>query len=233
MPPTTHIPTSQDPSTSNYRKIELQSPHDWTHLRTLGSAAAQTRLATAFPNSDTDDELRARVDALLQTFLATTYQSARANVAVNGVDMTFAENEMDGGQGQEEEEIEPLDAGVADKLRELERKKERLLLKVAGYRRTGPEAAAQRFREEWEGSGSAEERGEETDGGAEDGDIKTEDAEQPALDLVGELRRWDEVQSTYARGVQGLVELKTGMAGTIGQLEEAKTVGDELDGRQR
>lgn len=220
-------PTETESANSLHRKVEVQSPLDLTYLRALGTKAAQTRLNTAFPSTEESDELHARVDALVNEFLERTYSGVRANVTVHGVDLGSGESQS--GMAKEEDEFEPLNMEIAEKIREMEQKKERLLLKVARHRRIGPDAAASRWRDEWESQVQSSEQEME-----QDGDIKMESSTDSApqnfnLDL-GEMKRWHEVQRSYGRGAQALAELKVGMAGMIGRLEEAKSVSEELEG---
>jgi kinetochor protein Mis14/NSL1 len=221
MPPQTTSAQHHEPtSTTTHRKIELQSPTELIYLHHLGSQAAHSKLTTAFPPSltDPDDALRARVASLLDAFVTQTYADVRANVSANGVDL------MSRGGSKEDEEVECMeafDARLAERMREMEARKEVLTEKVADLRRTGGLKAAERWKGKWEGemaSFSAEE------------DVKMEeDVEVPELEL-GNLERWDALRETHAGALEGLVGLKVGMVGTVGKLAEAKRVGEELGG---
>ena len=46
----------------------------------------------------------------------------------------------------------------------------------------------------------------------------------------GDLERWDEVRRSYERGLEALVGLREGIPRTLGQLEGARRVDEELDG---
>jgi kinetochor protein Mis14/NSL1 len=205
------------------RKIDLQSPSDLTHLLTVARNASDSRLAAAFPVSASDDEnnpdsMRAQVAALLETFLEDTYAGIRQNVCVNGV---AADGSGEQNSVLLEEEYEPFDASLAERIRALEEKKEVLTEKIAELRRVAPARAAEKWKSEWETEQQRlrkMEMAEQTEGGAE----------QPNVLDTNRLARWDEVHKTYSRALDGLVALKTGMAGTVGSLEEAKKVGEVL-----
>jgi hypothetical protein len=215
------------PSSAHHRRIELQSPQDLLHLQQLGKKAAQARINTAFPQTSDqpeDDELRSRVEQLVDEFLERTYAGVRVNCTANGVPLsssTIADMEKEGAR---EEEFEEFDAKLADRIRELERRKEKTLLRVAALRREGVAKAAEKWKAEWERDND----------GLDDEDVKMEDAETAAEPVqlvdVSTLKRWDEVQTTHQRSLEGLVGLKSGMASTVGRLEEARRVGEELDG---
>jgi kinetochor protein Mis14/NSL1 len=48
---------------------------------------------------------------------------------------------------------------------------------------------------------------------------------------IGELSRWEEVQTTWERGTQGLVALKSSLTETVARLERAKNVVEHMEGK--
>lgn len=123
------------------------------------------------------------------------------------------------------EEYEPLDTRLAEKVRQLEAQKESLIEKVADQRRTAPQQAAEQYRRAF----LAE---------TEEVDLRyAQELESmdkmtvPELDL-GEFKRWDEVQATWARGAEGLLELKGGLTETAAKLERAKSVADMMESKR-
>jgi kinetochor protein Mis14/NSL1 len=48
---------------------------------------------------------------------------------------------------------------------------------------------------------------------------------------IGELRRWEEIQTTWERGTQGLVALKSSLTETVARLERAKNVVEHMEGK--
>jgi kinetochor protein Mis14/NSL1 len=209
-------------TTTAHRKIELQSPTELAYLQQLGQHAATAKLTTAFPPSltDPDDALRARVAELLDGFVTRTYAGVRANVSANGFDLASDSGNGSGGDDAWAADLQPFDARLAERVRDLEARKEALTERVADLRRTGGALAATRWRTAWEEEMAAAEK---------EGDVKMEENESVTLD-VGPLERWDAVQEAHVSALDGLVGLKVGMSGTVGKLAEAKRVGEELDG---
>jgi kinetochor protein Mis14/NSL1 len=220
------MPSSPHP-TSAHRKIELQSPADLTYLITQAQTSSTSKLSTAFPTIDdpsSDDVMRGRVASLLDEFLARTYAGVRANVSVNGMDVGG------GGRGggedgagrevhEEQERYEDFDARIAERIRELEGRKEVLTERVADLRRTGAETGAEKWRAGWEGRINTTVVDEIEDG------VTSEEK------LVEEnnLRRWDQVQGSYIAALEDLVKQKGSMGSIVGQLAEAKKVSEELE----
>jgi len=84
--------------TSEFRKVELQSPADLQHLEATARRAARQKIDRALPpsaaaneSSGEGDVLRRRVEQLVDEYLKNTFQGVRANVVVNGVDAELDE----------------------------------------------------------------------------------------------------------------------------------------------
>ena len=114
-------------------------------------------------------------------------------------------------------EFEPLDANLAERIRALEASKESLTEKVADLRRTAPAQAAQDFQMQWTKESNMEH--------------KDNDAVHYQGINIGELKRWEEVQTTWERGTQGLVALKSSLTETVARLERAKNVAEQIEGK--
>jgi hypothetical protein len=134
-----------------------------------------------------------------------------------------------------------MDAALAERVRALEARKEALTERVADLRRDGGARAAERWRAAWEAESGArdddgDERVDEHDDKGEDKNKnknKDEDEEAPLPERgggvdMGELRRWERVRATHGRALDGMVGLKTGLAGTAGRLAEAVEVAEQL-----
>ena len=122
-------------------------------------------------------------------------------------------------------EFEPLDAKLADKIRRLEAEKESLTVKVTGQRRGAPAKAAENFRARWTAENEVfETRLNETK--------KQQEGESMDLD-VGDFARWDEVQASYEKSMDGLVKLKTDLTESVAKLERAKGVAAYIEGQQQ
>ena len=84
--------------TSEFRKVELQSPADLQHLEATARRAAREKIDRALPpsaaangSSGEGDVLRRRVEQLVDEYIKNTFQGVRANVVVNGVDVELNE----------------------------------------------------------------------------------------------------------------------------------------------
>lgn len=76
---------------NTFRKIELQSPADLTHLQTLSQRAARQKINVAFPpaaQEGGEDELRKRVEELVGGYVDEVFRGVKSNILVNGVEVT-------------------------------------------------------------------------------------------------------------------------------------------------
>ncbi|KAE9985946.1 hypothetical protein BLS_002968 [Venturia inaequalis] len=215
--------TSRAHQNNTFRKIELQSPADLSHLQTLSQRAARQKINVAFPpaaQEGGEDELRKRVEALVAAYVDQVFRGLKSNILVNGVEVTDS-GDGRGGVREVTEEFEPLDTRLAERIRLLEEQKEKLTEKVADLRRVGPEKAAALFEERWAAEDADFEGQLESMLGTSGQDEKGE------IDLV-ELKRWDDVQGTWEKGAEGLVKSKTDLTETVARLERAKGVVEYL-----
>jgi len=143
------------------------------------------------------------------------------------VDLKIPGSGGPGEQQEEEENYEPFDAKLAEKIRSLEGERLRLVEKVADLRRTGAGEAAEVWKTNWEERAAAVMSGAESDVLHVKVEEEGESEEHVKLD-IGPLERWDDVVAMHERALGGLVELKSGMAETVGKLEEARRVEREL-----
>ena len=79
-------------TTSEFRKIELQSPADLAYLQAVTQRAARQKIDVAFPPSAAptngeDDGMRRRVEELVSQFVDQTWDGVRMNISCNGVDL--------------------------------------------------------------------------------------------------------------------------------------------------
>jgi kinetochor protein Mis14/NSL1 len=96
-------------TTSEFRKIELQSPADLQHLIGTARRAARTKIDAAFPPSAAPkdggvDHVRRRVEELVDEYIRSTFDGVRRGVCVNGVDLSEEVHvrgggKQDGGEG--------------------------------------------------------------------------------------------------------------------------------------
>ena len=122
-------------------------------------------------------------------------------------------------------EIEPFDAKLAQRVQALSAQIENHTLQLANLRRNAPADTARKFQELFA------QQSEEFDAKLR----KQEEAELMAarearLD-VGEVERLDEVQGTWIRGTEELVDLKARMGGTVAKMERARKAVEFVEGR--
>ena len=98
-------PAGERATTTAHRKIELQSPADLTYLIANVSRAARARLDKHLPPdaAATDDEMRVRVEGLVQEYIRETFGAAKGSMEINGMDSGEMEAELAKGREGEGE----------------------------------------------------------------------------------------------------------------------------------
>lgn len=81
-----------------HRKVELQSPADLTYLISNVSRAAREKIdkhlpPDAAPQSG-EDEMRRRVEALVDAYIRNTFAAAKDGMSINGMDTKEMEAEL-------------------------------------------------------------------------------------------------------------------------------------------
>ncbi|RYO89969.1 hypothetical protein DL766_010269 [Monosporascus sp. MC13-8B] len=143
---------------AHHRKIELQAPEDLSYLVANVRRAAAAHVNQAFPPVDGarggDDELRTRIEELVDEYIAKTFALAAPNLSINGLPVepsqllpTFggAPGSSEGEEGdpaRPEVVYEPFDARKRQRVEELTREEEDLLRDIALLKRGVPAAAA-------------------------------------------------------------------------------------------
>ncbi|KAI9373712.1 kinetochore protein Mis14 like-domain-containing protein [Aspergillus egyptiacus] len=136
---------------SHYRKIELQSPADFTYLHNNAVALSRQKLDLHLPPSanpnDEPDPMRERVRELVDDFINRTFASASASVAINGLDDSSPEFPFPAAftAPQETVEYEPYDGKLAARVSSLYAQLESLTTTVAQLRRDAPARAAREY----------------------------------------------------------------------------------------
>jgi kinetochor protein Mis14/NSL1 len=92
-------------TTSEFRKVELQSPADLQHLIATARRAARAKIDAAFPPSAAPkdggvDHVRRRVEELVDEYIRSTFDGVRRGVCVNGVDMSEVNDGPSGEKGE-------------------------------------------------------------------------------------------------------------------------------------
>ncbi|KAL3466659.1 kinetochore protein Mis14 like-domain-containing protein [Aspergillus heterothallicus] len=139
---------------SHYRKIDLQSPADFTYLHGNAVALSRQKLDLHLPPSanpdDEPDPMRERVRELVNDFINRTFSSASASIAINGLDSSSPEFPFPEGLTAPAEtvEYEPYDAKLAARVSSLYAQLESLTTTVAQLRRDAPGKAARQYAEQ-------------------------------------------------------------------------------------
>ncbi|KAI5863682.1 hypothetical protein GGS23DRAFT_620476 [Durotheca rogersii] len=151
-----------DDASGAHRPIELQTPDDLAYLVANVRRAAAARLDEAFPplagggaaeGTAGEDELRTRIEELVDEYIARTFSLAGPNLSINGLPVEdispFLSGDGGGGGGawstdplRPDEVYEPFDARKRARVEELAREEEDLLRDIAHLKKSVPAAAA-------------------------------------------------------------------------------------------
>lgn len=80
-----------------HRKIELQSPEDLTYLIAKVSRVARDKIDKHFPPDAAvqgEDKMRSRVEMLVDDYIRSTFNLAKPNLSINGMDSDEIEAEL-------------------------------------------------------------------------------------------------------------------------------------------
>ncbi|SPO04435.1 uncharacterized protein DNG_07120 [Cephalotrichum gorgonifer] len=206
-----------------HRKIELQSPEDLAYLITNIRGAARSRIDEAFPpvNRDDgeDDELRLRIEALVEEYITKTFTLASPNIAINGMDVDAASYLSD--DKTAEPVYEPFDERKQQRVLDLAREEEDLLAEIAALKRNAPPRVAASFSEGIkEGLKADEAAMDERDAAV----CEVDQAEVGAgLDVAG---IGEDGEERWRGAVGGLGRLKREMAAVVAKMERARVAGE-------
>ncbi|KAJ5486977.1 hypothetical protein N7530_001277 [Penicillium desertorum] len=135
----------------HYRKVELQSPADFTYLYANTVALSRRKLDLYFPPSatdnDTPDPMRERVRELVDDYINQTFESASTSISINGIDSTSPQFPFPAAftAPTEQVEYEPYDTELASRVTSLYAQLESLNTTVAQQRRDAPRRAAKEY----------------------------------------------------------------------------------------
>ncbi|KAJ5795714.1 uncharacterized protein N7518_004254 [Penicillium psychrosexuale] len=135
----------------HYRKVELQSPADFTYLYANTVALSRRKLDLYFPPSatdnDTPDPMRERVRELIDEYINQTFESASTSISINGIDSTSPQFPFPAAftAPTEQIEYEPYDTELASRVTSLYAQLESLNTTVAQQRRDAPRRAAKEY----------------------------------------------------------------------------------------
>ncbi|CAG8887704.1 unnamed protein product [Penicillium egyptiacum] len=135
----------------HYRKVELQSPADFTYLYANTVALSRRKLDLYFPPSatdnDTPDPMRERVRELIDEYINETFESASTSISINGIDSTSPQFPFPAAftAPTEQVEYEAYDTELASRVTSLYAQLESLNTTVAQQRRDAPRRAAKEY----------------------------------------------------------------------------------------
>ncbi|BCS03430.1 uncharacterized protein AKAW2_70308A [Aspergillus luchuensis] len=141
-------------STDHHRKIELQSPADFTYLYANTVALSRAKLDLHLPPSanpnDGPDPMRERVRELVDEYINRTFNSASPSISINGLDSTSPEWPFPAAftAPTEQVEYEAYDGKLASRVTSLYAQLESLTTTVAQLRRDAPGRAAKAYAEQ-------------------------------------------------------------------------------------
>ncbi|CAI7609522.1 unnamed protein product [Penicillium pancosmium] len=133
-----------------YRKIELQSPADFSYLYTNAVALSRQKLDLNFPplatDDDTPDPMRERVQELVNEYINQTFTTASSSISINGIDSSSPQFPFPASfTAPETVEYEPYDSELASRVTALYAQLESLTTGVAQLRRDAPRKAAKEY----------------------------------------------------------------------------------------
>ncbi|KAI1817042.1 hypothetical protein GGS20DRAFT_121653 [Poronia punctata] len=208
------------------RKIELQSPEDLAYLVGNVRRAAAARIDEAFPpvDDETEDELRSRIEELVDEYITKTFSLAAPNLSINGfpVDPSQFLSSSSATIDQEPEEVfEPFDARKRARVEALTAEEEDLLRDIAQLKKSVPRGVAGAWAE-------AARKGVKDDEEALEKvkNSEVDKAQQGALSDVAPLDRQTEVEGGFEDAVRGLGRLKKEMPAVLARMERARKAGE-------
>ncbi|KAK4218413.1 putative kinetochore protein [Rhypophila decipiens] len=147
----------------SHRRIELQAPEDFSYLINNVRRAAADSINAAFPpvpdghDDGHEDELRVRIEQMVDEYITKTFTYAAPNISINGlpVDPTrFLPSNRNSSSSlmkneqiilEPEEQYEPFDARKRQRVEELAREEEDLLRSIASLKQRVPAITAQNW----------------------------------------------------------------------------------------
>ncbi|KAI1086703.1 hypothetical protein F5B19DRAFT_121151 [Rostrohypoxylon terebratum] len=223
-----------------HRKIELQAPEDLAYLLANVRRAAAARLDEAFPPVEganaggEGDELRTRIEELVNEYITKTFELASPNLSINGMPVDarhfLSRDPSSAAPPQPEEVFEPFDARKRARVEELSREEEDLLRDIAALKKSVPAATAASWADAARRSVLDDEAAlaalnqrslANPDAAAADDDVAKlfAEARKP-------LARQDEIEGSYVDAVAGLAKLKREMPSAVARMERARSAGE-------
>ncbi|KAI1439773.1 hypothetical protein F5Y02DRAFT_404850 [Annulohypoxylon stygium] len=222
-----------------HRKIELQAPDDLAYLLANVRRAAAARLDEAFPPVEganaggEGDELRTRIEELVNEYITKTFELASPNLSINGMPVNarhfLSSNDPSSAASQQPEEVfEPFDARKRARVEELSREEEDLLRDIAALKKSVPGAAAASWAD------AARKSVLDDEAALAAANERSTAVPNPNFADVGKLfeearkplERQDEIEGSYEDAVAGLAKLKRAMPSAVARMERARSAGE-------
>ncbi|KAJ5287493.1 Kinetochore Mis14 [Penicillium angulare] len=173
----------------HYRKIELQSPADFTFLYANTVGLSRQKLDLNLPpsatNDDAPDPMRERVRELVDEYINDTFMTAASSISINGIEASHPQFPFPAAfTATETVEYEQFDSDLASRVSALYAQLESLTTSVAQLRRDAPRQAARAYAKEL--NRVIEDEGFEEEEEEEEADTMEEDkAEEMDVDKDG------------------------------------------------
>ncbi|KAI5921937.1 hypothetical protein F4810DRAFT_308689 [Camillea tinctor] len=229
---------------TQHRKIELQAPEDLAYLLANVRRAAAARLDEAFPpvegGAQGEDELRTRIEELVNEYITQTFTLAAPNLSINGLPVEpsrflSGEGGISSDPNVPDEVYEPFDARKRARVEDLTREEEDLLRDIAALKKSVPSAAAAAWAEAARRSVKEDEEAlvkmnaattTTTQEGGSGGDGERGGEEEGKGVVLEKLERQEDVEASYGAAVQGLGRLKREMPSVVARMERARGAGE-------
>ncbi|KAK4131086.1 hypothetical protein BT67DRAFT_342376, partial [Trichocladium antarcticum] len=225
---------------ATHRHIELQAPEDLTYLIDNVRSAAADSINAAFPPVDAatdgqEDELRNRIEQLVNDYILQTFTLAAPNLTINGLPVKptqFLPPTSPGAAAaarhQVQHEYEPFDARKRDRIEDLISEEEDLLRAIAQLKRRVPATTATRWAEASR-AGLAEDEAALQAACARVGEEGAA-AGKKALEGMGPLERQEGVEGRFKEAVEALGRLKREMPAAVAKMERARVAAGYVAG---
>lgn len=220
---TTNTNTNTNAMDGAHRKIELQSPEDLTFLINNVRRAATEHVTAAFPpvegqDDAEEDELRVRIEKLVDDYISQTFTLAAPNLSINGFDLdpaTFPAAYLDASSPAST-------AGAPPNARKRRQKKK----KKQGGDEDGDASNDKDSNNNTDTNGAEGEGAGDADGAGGGRGGRKRRKKTTLLDGTGPLERQADVERGYGGLVETLSRLKRDMPATVAKMERARVAGE-------
>ncbi|KAF2969301.1 hypothetical protein GQX73_g4283 [Xylaria multiplex] len=214
------------------RKIELQVPEDLAYLVANVRRAAAARIDEAFPPVDdsSEDELRTRIEELVDEYITKTFSLAAPNLSINGLPVEITQF-LSGAapltsSSEPEEVFEPFDARKRARVEALTAEEEDLLRDIAHLKKSVPGSVAGAWAETARKGVRDDEDALEKTNLAATTTTTTSDTSAAGRLAIAPLERQGDTEASFGDAVRGLGRLKKEMPAVVARMERARKAGE-------